>query len=721
MGNFLTRLELQGFKSFADKTDFDLSDRIIGIVGPNGSGKSNIIDAIRWILGEREAKKLRGDLLENLIFAGTPKRSPSSLARVTLTFNNSSDILSVDAEEVSISRRIDRSGSSQFFINNREVRLKDLISTLAQARLGSRGLSIIGQGDADVFVTADDFERREMIEEILGLKEYRLKKRTAERRLKKTKVNMEKLEVKLEEMIPHLKFLRRQRNKWEKRSEIEKKLHDISQKYFSHHYYKFTEYIDKVDDKISKLEKQKKEKSKRIRVLDQKLEEENKPVKEEDEVKNIRKKLSRLRGDRLGLEKKMARVEAKIEYEKKVSKSCSESDSKHSVSELLSLIKRFVKQASEVSDAKAFVDKWVERFNKLFNSSQKKVDKPEPSQETVNELNDVKSKLGRVNKEIEELENKEDKILSEQDEKNQEFRKKVEELEKKKNERRQVENRINEKEMAKERADFRLRELKNKWESLGYPLEKIKDLPKVEMQGDEDWDKMERKIDRYRSKLSSIGDIDKSLIKEADETEKRYESMREELEDVREAASDLENLIDDLERKIHDNFKESFSLINKEFNNYFRLMFGGGKAKLKLAYPEVKEDEEDELSEEEKELQAGVEVSLSLPKKKINSLDMLSGGEKTLVSMAALFALISVSPPPFLVLDEIDAALDDDNSRRFAELISDFAEKTQFIIVTHNKITMEIMDSLYGITMGDDGVSQVLSLKLEEAEQMAHE
>ncbi|HMB17349.1 MAG TPA: AAA family ATPase, partial [Candidatus Paceibacterota bacterium] len=598
MGNFLTRLELQGFKSFADKTDFDLSDRIIGIVGPNGSGKSNIIDAIRWILGEREAKKLRGDLLENLIFAGTPKRSPSSLARVTLTFNNSSDILSVDAEEVSISRRIDRSGSSQFFINNREVRLKDLISTLAQARLGSRGLSIIGQGDADVFVTADDFERREMIEEILGLKEYRLKKRTAERRLKKTKVNMEKLEVKLEEMIPHLKFLRRQRNKWEKRSEIEKKLHDISQKYFSHHYYKFTEYIDKVDDKISKLEKQKKEKSKRIRVLDQKLEEENKPVKEEDEVKNIRKKLSRLRSDRLGLEKKMARVEAKIEYEKKVSKSCSESDSKHSVSELLSLIKRFVKQASEVSDAKVFVDKWVKRFNKLFSVSQeKRVDKPEPSQETVNELNDVKSKLGRVNKEIEELENKEDKILSEQDEKNQEFRKKVEELEKKKNERRQVENRINEKEMAKERADFRLRELKNKWESLGYPLEKIKDLPKVEMQGDEDWDKMERKIDRYRSKLSSIGDIDKSLIKEADETEKRYESMKEELEDVREAASDLENLIDDLERKIHDNFKESFSLINKEFNNYFRLMFGGGKAKLKLAYPEVKEDEEDELSE----------------------------------------------------------------------------------------------------------------------------
>ena len=196
MSNFLTHLELQGFKSFAPKTRFDLQERVVGVVGPNGSGKSNIIDAIRWVLGEREAKQLRGDVLGNLIFAGTSKRPQASLARVTLGFNNVNKIFPVDNEEVTLTRRIDRAGTSQFFLNDEEIRLKDLIPMLAKARLGSRGLTIIGQGQSDVFVRINPEERRLMIEEILGLKEFRLKKKTAERRLEKSRVNADTLRVK---------------------------------------------------------------------------------------------------------------------------------------------------------------------------------------------------------------------------------------------------------------------------------------------------------------------------------------------------------------------------------------------------------------------------------------------------------------------------------------------------------------------------------------------
>jgi chromosome segregation protein len=188
--------------------------------------------------------------------------------------------------------------------------------------------------------------------------------------------------------------------------------------------------------------------------------------------------------------------------------------------------------------------------------------------------------------------------------------------------------------------------------------------------------------------------------------------------------TDLKNLIKELNEKIHFEFNSSFRLINEEFNKFFRLMFGGGFAKLKIRNNNsdtIRRDGGEEYFEknfekngdENGEISAGVEINLSLPKKRVSTLEMLSGGERSLVSIAALFALISISPPPFLVLDEIDAALDENNSKRFANLVKKFSEKTQFIIVTHNRAVMESADVLYGITTGEEGISKVLSLKLE--------
>jgi len=178
MTNFLTRLELHGFKSFAGKTVLEFPARIVAIVGPNGSGKSNIIDALKWVLGEREAKQLRGELLENLIFAGTPQRPAVSLAKVCLYFDNQSRLLPFDLSEAVLTRKVDRSGVSQFYLNDSEIRLKDLAPLLARARLGSRGLMMVSQGESDIFVKGNGEERRLMIEEVLGLKEFRLKKKS---------------------------------------------------------------------------------------------------------------------------------------------------------------------------------------------------------------------------------------------------------------------------------------------------------------------------------------------------------------------------------------------------------------------------------------------------------------------------------------------------------------------------------------------------------------
>ena len=216
-------------------------------------------------------------------------------------------------------------------------------------------------------------------------------------------------------------------------------------------------------------------------------------------------------------------------------------------------------------------------------------------------------------------------------------------------------------------------------------------------------------------------------MKEAQDTETRYGFLAKESEDLEKAVADLTAMMADLSEKIKTEFDRSLHKINDEFDKFFGLMFGGGSAKLKVQKPKepgVVEDEDEETvtdARDEKDAVAealaqkegGVEIELKLARKRVTSLDALSGGERSLVGIAALFAMVSVSPPPFLVLDEIDAPLDERNARRFSGMLKEFSKDTQFIVVTHNRATMEAADILYGVTLGEDGASKVVSLKLE--------
>ncbi len=213
---YLKSLELNGFKSFASKVILEFPKGITAIVGPNGSGKSNVIDAIRWLLGERDAKNLRGEKIENLIFAGTPKKARSGMAQVSLNFDNNSGFFSA---EFSVVRRVNRDGVSQYLLNKSEMRLKDIVDFFAKSRLGTKGLTIINQGNSDLFVRVNPEERRIMIEEVLGLREYQLKKSEAERKLNNTNINLEKVKAIVEEVLPRLRMLKRQTSKWEKRAQ----------------------------------------------------------------------------------------------------------------------------------------------------------------------------------------------------------------------------------------------------------------------------------------------------------------------------------------------------------------------------------------------------------------------------------------------------------------------------------------------------------------------
>jgi len=225
----------------------------------------------------------------------------------------------------------------------------------------------------------------------------------------------------------------------------------------------------------------------------------------------------------------------------------------------------------------------------------------------------------------------------------------------------------------------------------------------------------EQRMLRLRGELASMGDVDDALIREAREMEERHAFLTREAEDLERAVADLRNLITDLQARIRKEFSDALEKINTEFGKFFGLMFGGGEARL-VSYaprPKAPADGEEASAEDGEDAldAAGVEIEIRLPKKRLSSLDVLSGGERSLVGIAALFALISVSPPPFLVLDEIDAPLDERNARRFGEMLREFSKHTQFVLVTHNRATMESADVLYGVTLDPDGSSKVVSLK----------
>ena len=311
---FLKSLELNGFKSFAQKTTFDFPIGITGIVGPNGAGKSNLIDAVRWLLGEREVKNLRGGKSEDLIFNGTPQRPRMAMAQASLHFDNGSGFFPVDFKEVVVSRQVNRSGISRYFLNKSEVRLKDIIDFFSRSRLGTKGLIIINQGESDAFIKATSEERRLMIEEILGLREYQIKKSEAERKLKSAFFNLEKVKAMMEEVVPRLKMLRRQTGKWERRLKYEKELDQLENRYFSHKLNQIKKGRLKIDPSLSSLERQVKEKKQEVKNIESDLKKIESQPKQYQDIKENKAKQEELVNKRFTFEKELGRLEAKIEF-----------------------------------------------------------------------------------------------------------------------------------------------------------------------------------------------------------------------------------------------------------------------------------------------------------------------------------------------------------------------------------------------------------------------
>ncbi len=732
---YLKRLELVGFKSFANKTTFSLTNGITAIVGPNGSGKSNVIDAVRWLLGEREAKNIRGAKAEDLIFAGTPQRSRMGLGQVTMVFDNRTKFFPLDYEEISVTRKVSRDGISQYLINEAEVRLKDIIDFFAKSRLGTKGLTIVNQGNSDIFVRATPQDRRVMIEEALGLRQYQIKKHDAELRMEATRLNLDKVKALIEEIAPHLRLLRRQASKWEKQSEVEKGLRELEQQYFGGRLEVLEKEVQSLKPKFLDLDNRQKTLQTELQKLQFQLQEVEKSGPKGDKNYNeFKKRQGELLNRRSIIQKELGRLEGQIEFLLKQPKSeIKASEAVGLLEESRELIKNILTK-TDWGVVRELLSELVKKMDRILAGGGEEQNFKAKELETSKEK--LSADLLELDRELAELVATEDKLAEEQKTFNSVFKKAFESVEKKKDELTLLDNERNRTLYDQERINIRRQELENLASQNGRKLAEFEEVLRLhsgQFSQNEfakiDFQEVEKRMLKLRGELSSIGELDPAMMKEAQETEARHNFLSKQSEDLEKASEDLGKLIKDLDEKIHTEFSNSLKSINDRFNEYFKLMFGGGRASLKLQKLEIKNEKleseeveleklEEDADKEHKADHGSLEVFVSIPRKKISGLEMLSGGERSLVSIAALFAIISVSPPPFLVLDEVDAPLDERNARRFAELIKSFSKKTQFLLVTHNRATMEAADVLYGITMGEDGTSRMLSLKLESAEAL---
>lgn len=735
----LKSLEINGFKSFAKKSILNFNSSITSIVGPNGSGKSNVAESFRFVLGEQSFKSMRGKRGEDLIFGGTNDVSRSNRASVKVIFDNTDKALPVDFEEVILERVVHRDGVNEYLINGSQVRLRDIIELLASANIGSNGHHIISQGEADKILNSSIKDRREIIEEALGLRIFQYKKSESEKKLAKTEENISQIQSLRREITPHLKFLKKQVEKLEEAKQMKEELKEMYKKYL-----KFESVYLEKQRKIIHSEASSSQKSlEEINLQIQKSEQESKNIENESLLNSIQEQerlLSVILSQKNELIRSIGNVEGEINsLVKLLQKSEEQNDFKSVVLEGNDLetfkkeIDLLENSLADFSLLKETAFRIISFFKKVSQlNSQKTEQKLFYSQEIQNN----KNKLSLLEKDLNTKEEEEEKnrktlnnlrIQLEQDQSiSFEAKKKIIDLMSEKSKYQEIVSHyaIAIDNLKRDEELFRQELVESTvlvdrsvldYDSVEVPEDFLIEDRQIQLTRRKDLEKQKIKVEQ------SIGGNGEDLLKEFEEVTEREIFLSKELEDLEKSADSLKELIIDLGNQIEIKFKEGLEKINLEFQKFFALMFGGGNASLRLAkIPSRRKKDSDILMnddlnsfEEDVDEEEGVEIFVNLPRKKIKDLLMLSGGERALTSIALLFAISQVNPPPFIILDETDAALDEANSRKYGDMIENLSKYSQLILITHNRETMSRAGILYGVTMMQ-GASQLLSVAFEE-------
>ena len=853
------KLDLTGFKSFFDKTTFLIEPGLTGIVGPNGCGKSNIVEALRWCMGETSAKSMRGSGMEDVIFSGTSNKAAKNISEVTITIDNSDKEGQgrfIELDEILIKRKIEREKGSKYFINEKEVRAKDVQTFFADLSTGAHSQSIISQGKIGMIVTAKPTERKSVLEEAAGISGIHLRRHEAETRLNAAENNLKRadeLKRQQEKQLENLQKQAAEATKYKEISEkiksseaglyhlklqnIEKETNDIKQKLsevdkemslVKNEMDRNSELLEEENKKIQPLKDKKienlstlqkinleianlNEEEKRVKDLSTKLsgnikviqsdlereksitldaslnekrilEEKNELLKTEKQLFDIEKKSeinldiskSELKDQQIKLDgflqKKLDSIDLKGQL--KILKEIEEIHSsiinnlkENNVQEVnnnLQKIKDLLKNQIQnietldrndlsvnlkklISDITSSQEKYASSFGKnqtIRSDSIKRKERIKNIDQELENWKDLKvnsekmilnlsERIKKIETELEENQKNPEQIgiskgqniqnLENTKKQNEDLDIEIKKAETKFNDTSENVKIVQEKFTVLRENKARLgatiegidqrkmdliylvkNELKveniNNLLSIS-DLNNIEKIPTVEEQ--------EEKLNKMKKNRESLGSVNLRADVETEKFKKTIKKMEEDRTDLVSAIVKLKTSINELNQRGRERLLEAFNKVNRKFNEVFTKLFNGGTAKLELV------DSDDPL-------EAGLEMLVSPPGKRLQSITLLSGGEQALTAISLVFAIFLTNPSPICILDEVDAPLDDANVTRFCSLLDQLISmtKTKFIIITHHALTMSKMNRLYGVTMPEKGISKLVAVNLERAEEL---
>ncbi len=792
------KIQLNGFKSFADKTNFLIENGLTGIVGPNGCGKSNIVESLRWVMGETSAKSMRGSGMEDVIFSGTSNKTSKNIAEVSVLVGNPDNEGPVqyrELNEIHVRRKIEKDKGSKFYINDKEVRARDAQMFFADLSTGAHSPSMISQGRIGALVTAKPTDRRAILEEAAGISGLHVRRHEAELRLGAAENNLKRadeLRRQQEKQLANLQKQAEEATKYKNISdEIKKieaglyylKLLEIDKEIrieneinteaegevsgFNNKINELENLIKSETDKVTPLREKNIENLSKIQRLNlelQSLDEENSRI--QDEIENIKKSLQTLDDDinrekgiiidansnekRLKEEKnELIEIDSKY-YDTEKNSNQDLNNAKKKLNIELDKIKQLINsdkktEAINVLDnCKIIIEEYAESFSKNQNIKKESIKRNERISIIDKEIESWKNLLSNSEKMVTELSDRKNKLKLQlekldnqpklQAEKKGQISEGLRISEKEKNENESVIDTTDEKieslrtqlnEIQEQSIQIRERKA-----SSGATIEGLKKrkndlvdrisselnltenniLESSNLFGKEelpDAVNQEDLLDKKKQERERLGSVNLKADEETNKYENEIKKMEQDRADLVTAIVKLKDSINELNQKGRERLIEAFEKVNRKFNEVYTKLFNGGNAKLELV------DSDDPL-------EAGLEMLVSPPGKRLQSITLLSGGEQALTALSLIFAVFLTNPSPICVLDEVDAPLDDANVTRFCSLLEELTKitNTKFIIVTHHALTMSKMDRLYGVTMPERGISQLVAVDLQKAESM---
>ena len=792
------KIQLNGFKSFADKTNFLIEDGLTGIVGPNGCGKSNIVESLRWVMGETSAKSMRGSGMEDVIFSGTSNKASKNIAEVSVSvtnIDNQGPVQFKDLDEIIIRRKIEKDKGSKFYMNDKEVRARDAQMFFADLSTGAHSPSMISQGRIGNLVTAKPTDRRAILEEAAGISGLHVRRHEAELRLSAAENNLKRadeLRRQQEKQLANLQKQAEEATKYKNISdEIKKieaglyylKLIEIDKEItieneinseaegevsgFNEKIAELENFIKAETDKVAPLREKNIENLSKIQRLNldlQNLDEENTRI--QDEIENIKKSLQTFDDDidrekgividansnekRLKEEKnELIEIDSKYyETEKQSKGDLDKSKNKleieiNKIKELINL-KKNEEAITALDNYKIIIEEYAENFSQNQNIKKESIKRSERINIIEKEIESWKKLLSNSEKMVNELSQRKNKLNSQLENLNNQPKLQAEkkgqiseglrisEEEKDLNESviystdekiKNLRNQLNE----IQEQSIQIRERKA---SSGATIEGLKKrkndlIERIESElslnennilensnlfGKEELPDaviQEDLLDKKKQERERLGSVNLKADEETNKYETEIKKMEKDRADLVTAIIKLKESINELNQKGRERLIEAFDKVDRKFNEVYTKLFNGGSAKLELV------DSDDPL-------EAGLEMLVSPPGKRLQSITLLSGGEQALTALSLIFAVFLTNPSPICVLDEVDAPLDDANVTRFCNLLEELTKitNTKFIIVTHHALTMSKMNRLYGVSMPEKGISQLVAVDLQKAESM---